>query len=186
MRAIYASSYDRGLECLLDMWPKIHEQVPEATLDIYYGWNTFDMVHKGNPEMKQWRWAMARKMASLKSKGVTEHGRVDHDTLAQEFKNHTVWLYPTEFNEINCITALKAQAAGCIPVTTGCYALAETVFDHTYTTECTDIYTNEAKQAEYIDKAVKALKTDNWSTETKAKVPEYYWENIAQQWQEAL
>jgi len=30
----YFSSYDRGLECLLNMWPEVVKEIPEATLDI--------------------------------------------------------------------------------------------------------------------------------------------------------
>jgi hypothetical protein len=37
---IYASSYDRGLDNLLNLWPKIKAQVPQASLKIFYGWNT--------------------------------------------------------------------------------------------------------------------------------------------------
>jgi hypothetical protein len=38
-----------------------------------------------------------------------------------------VWAYPTNFSETYCISALEAQAAGAIPVTTRIAALAETV-----------------------------------------------------------
>ena len=40
-------------------------------------------------------------------------------------KSH-LWLYPTEFPEIHCITALEMQAAEVYPITTGFAALAET------------------------------------------------------------
>ncbi len=155
----YFSSYDRGLECLLDMWPKIRERVPDATLDIYYGWHSFDSFHHSNPVMMKWRYQMTRKLYDLQSQGVTEHGRVDHQTLANAMKEIQVWAYPTEFTEINCITALKAQEAGMIPVTTACYALEETVVDNTFSVSCTDIYTNETKQAEYIQTIAKALRS---------------------------
>lgn len=38
-----------------------------------------------------------------------------------------LWLYPTHFTEISCITAMKAQAAGAVPVTMTVAALDETV-----------------------------------------------------------
>lgn len=175
---IYASSYDRGLECLLDMWPKIRQLVPDATLDIFYGWNSFDAVHKQNPEQMKWKWQMIRKLHELKSEGVSEHGRLSHEELAQQFKAHKVWAYPTEFDEIHCITALKAQEAGCIPVTTGCYALAETVKDHTYTVDCTDIYSNEKKQAEFIKQVAAALNSDH----VVKPVEGVSWKDVAKVW----
>ena len=38
---IYSSSPDRGLELLLSLFPKVKEQVPEAKLDIFYGFENF-------------------------------------------------------------------------------------------------------------------------------------------------
>lgn len=177
-KVIYASSYDRGLECLLEMWPEIRKLVPDATLDVYYGWNSFDAVHKQNPEQMKWKWTMIRKFHELKGEGVSEHGRVDHETLAEKFAECKVWAYPTEFNEINCITALKAQEYGCIPVTTGCYALETTVADHTYTVACNDIYTNTDKQAEFIKNVVAALTSEH---EVKP-VAGVSWEEVAEAW----
>ncbi len=174
----YFSSYDRGLPCLLEMWEQVHEQVPDATLDIYYGWDSFDAVHKGNQEMMKWKLGVLRQLHKLRDKGVKEHGRVSHQELADAMKKLKVWAYPTEFNEINCITALKAQEVGMIPVTTGCYALAETVTNNDYTVQCEDIYTNKDKQAEFVDNLVKAIKSD-----TKIKpVDNIYWSDIAKQW----
>lgn len=185
MKAVYASSYDRGLECLLDMWPKIRELAPKAELDIYYGWDSFDNAHGGNKQQQQWKWKLVRKINALKDQGVVEHGRVSHEYLAQAFRSSKVWLYPTEFNEINCITALKAQAAGCIPVTTGCYALAETVLDkhYQYGIVTEDIYTNQEAQALFISFAVNALEAEDWQAPDMSR---FYWSNIAKQWAESL
>ncbi len=181
-KVIYASSYDRGLECLLNLWPQIQAQVPDAQLDIYYGWNSFDAVHKQNPEMMKFKWNIIRKLHELKPLGVAEHGRVDHQTLAGKFREAKVWAYPTEFNEIHCITALKAQEAGCIPVTTGCYALETTVADHTYTVQCDDIYTNEEKQAEFVTNVVAALKSEHQTQPVKG----VGWEEVAKVWHESV
>ena len=38
-----------------------------------------------------------------------------------------IWAYPTPFPEIYCITAVKTQASGCIPVTSDFAALEEMV-----------------------------------------------------------
>lgn len=182
-KVIYISSYDRGLETLLNMWPSIRQKVPDATLDIFYGFNSFDAVHKQNPDMMKWKWTIIRKLHELKSEGVTEHGRVSHTELAQELKKHKVWAYPTSFNEIHCISALKAQEAGCIPVTTGCYALAETVVNNKYTVKCEDIDTNTGKQSEFIDAVVKALLDNEMIVEP---VPNASWEAVAKQWHKVI
>lgn len=173
----YFSSYDRGLECLLAMWPAIRKQVPDATLDIYYGWNSFDNAHRSNPEMMKWKWGVIRKLSELKDQGVTEHGRVDHKTLAEKMKEIAVWAYPTEFTEISCITAMKAAEAGMHQVTTGVAALAETAKNGTIVA-CEDIYSNESKQAEFIQAVVDALKKPIPSKQ----IENPYWPDVALAW----
>ena len=177
----YFSSYDRGLECLLNMWPRIKEQVPEATLDIYYGWNMFDAVHTKNPKMMKWKWQMIRKMHEV---GAVDHGRVNHQELANAMKEIKVWAYPTEFTEIHCITALKAQEAGCYPVVTNVAALKETVKTG-FIVDTDHIYTNEAKQAEFIRGVVRVL-TDDGKFDFKPTVPNRYWSDVAKIWDGAL
>lgn len=176
----YFSSYDRGLECLLDMWPEIRKQAPKATLDIYYGWGSYDEIHRGNPERMKWKWTMIRKLHALKEHGVTEHGRVSHTELAKAMKKIKVWAYPTEFTEIHCITALKAQEAGCIPVVTKVAALAETAAAG-HLIDADDIYSNSSAQKQFIDEVVKAL----GSKEKVKPVPGVSWEDVAFRWSEA-
>lgn len=178
----YFSSYDRGLECLLKMWSKIKEKVPEATLDIYYGWNTFDKMHAGNPEMMKWKFQMIQLM---NQDGVTEHGRVNHEELAKAMKEIQVWAYPTVFTEISCITAMKAQIAGMQPVVNAIAALDETVqFGKKLYLD--NIYEDEQQQSEFINAIVEALKNSydpkkaqKWAEDT------YSWTVIAKVWSEA-
>jgi hypothetical protein len=37
------------------LWKDIKAQVPDATLDIYYGWNLYDKSHANNPQMMKWK-----------------------------------------------------------------------------------------------------------------------------------
>jgi hypothetical protein len=53
-RFAYTSAPNRGLEPLLEMWPKIREKLPEAELHVYYGWQTFYELNKHNPERMMW------------------------------------------------------------------------------------------------------------------------------------
>lgn len=128
---IYASSYDRGLDNVLSMWPKIKAAIPEATLKIYYGWNTYDammQMRQGTPQgqaMFQLKQQIIQKIAQLD--GVQELGRIDQKSLYKEFAESAVWFYPTEFYEISCINAMTAQAMGAVPVCTPYAALNETV-----------------------------------------------------------
>lgn len=169
----YFSAYYRGLECLLNMWPKIRERVPNATLDVYYGWESW-VALQGEDDFY---YRMEAKFNEMADQGLTVHGRVSHEELARAMGQIQVWAYPTEFTEIHCITALKAQEAGCYPVTTNVGALAETVQSGTVI-KTKRIYTDEYKQEKFIEAVVSALQENK----TGSPVPKTDWSDIAGQW----
>lgn len=118
----YFSNYSRGLIILILLWPMIKKEFPEATLDICYGRETWNTIH---PDQLKF---IINRIEAYKSLGVTEHGKVGHIELAQIMQHTSVWCYPTScLGETFCITAVKCQAAGCIPITTRVAALNETV-----------------------------------------------------------
>ena len=124
-KIIYTSSHVRGLAYLYKKWPEIKKRVPGATLDVYYGRETYDAVHRGNPERMQWMDGMIQQAKDLD--GVTDHGKVGQDKIAEEMSKSAIWAYPCPWPEIYCITAIKAQASGAIPVATDYAALNETI-----------------------------------------------------------
>ena len=69
-KLFYGSSYDRSLDILLDMWPDIKKRYPDATLDICYGWELYDLGFANNPERMQWKEKINAKM---KQPGITHH-----------------------------------------------------------------------------------------------------------------
>ncbi len=127
-KVIYASSPDRGLAELLTMWPAVRRAVPDATLDIYYDWTLF---RKLKPEDCA---VMERLLAetSAEAGGVTYHGGVDQPTLHAAFRRASVWGYCHYDSEIEtfCITAVKALASGCMPVTANTGALPEVLLNY--------------------------------------------------------
>lgn len=118
----YFSNYSRGLEVLLYIWQDIRKEFPQATLDICYG-----REHWGTMSDQQLQ-ALVSKIEAYKSLGVTEHGKIGHLELAKIMQSTSIFTYPClTMGETYCITAIKCQAAGCIPVTTRIAALNETV-----------------------------------------------------------
>lgn len=186
-KVIYGSSADRGLNHLLDMWPEIKKEVPEAELYWAYGWDSYDKMHSKNPQQMKWKWEMVRKMADV---GCNVLGRLSHEDLALEFQSSSVWAYPTAFPEINCITAIKAGKAGCIPVTTGYAALQETVLEEQKDWgEAMDDDDNSEVVADFKKRLIAALKEGRTWVERNNKSLEYNkfsWENIAKDWDSAL
>jgi glycosyltransferase involved in cell wall biosynthesis len=168
------------------MWLKIREQLPDATLDIYYGWDSFDKANKGNTERMRWKWGIIKKLHELKAHGVTEHGRVSHEELAQRMKEIQVWAYPTEFTEISCITAMKAQLAGCEPVVNAIAALDETV-QFGRKTYLKNIYADDAEQDQFVGEVVAALNGGYDPKPGQEFIREnYLWSNIAEAWSNAM
>lgn len=121
----YQSSHVRGLRFLYEIWPDVKKAVPDATLDVYYGWDSYDKINAGNPERMAWKDEMVQLEKSLD--GVTDHGKVGQDKIVEATFKAGIWAYPTTFPEIYCITAIKAQAGGAIPVCSNYAALEEMV-----------------------------------------------------------
>jgi len=179
-KLIWASSYDRGLMHLLKMWPKVIEKYPDATLDIYYGWNLFLTAFRTNPERMNWKERMDKQM---EQKGITNHGRVGQPELKKARLECGIWAYPTDFSEINCITALEMQRESCVPCVINKAALKETVGSGVRVEG--DIFDPEV-QDEYLKQLLLLMGDEKrWKAE-QAKGREfaksYSWPIIAKQW----
>lgn len=131
-RIAYGSDYDRGLSILLWQWPRIRAAVPQATLHVFYGWEVFDLKLEmlrriGSPILEGRLRLREQVIAGLSQEGVVHLGRIGHQEVADEMLAAEVWGYPCVFPETSCITAMKAQAGGAIPVVFPTAALRETV-----------------------------------------------------------
>lgn len=169
---IYISSYDRGLKVLLDAWPRVKKEFPKATLDIYYGWQRSGITSVIE-EAK-----MAAHIQSLAFLGVEEHGLVGHEELNAVCAKASLWTYPLISKEAFCISALRAQFAGAVPVIIDGSALKETV-RHGY--KCNT-------KEEYLSTLLNAMrKAEEISLEERRKqrqfiLEKYTWPLIASQW----
>jgi len=124
--AIYASSPDRGLLTLLDLWPRIAGDEQSAVLTVAYGFDTMDAwINAGRHDLAEFKDAVLAKIRSTPR--VESTGRLPQDELARRYDRTVALLYPSDFLETNCITAAEAMAGGCIPVCSSVGALKETV-----------------------------------------------------------
>lgn len=123
-RFIFASTPERGLETLLDVWPRILEKVPDATLHLYssfLGWRHTDEEDK-------------RMMAGVYSRiegmqGVTNRRHASEAELRLALSEAEFYLYPADFYETCCMCVLECMLVGVIPVVTGRAGLLEKVVD---------------------------------------------------------
>lgn len=176
----YGSSYDRGLDILLPMWPTIKARFPEAELHVCYGWDLFDRVAVNNPERQQWKVQMVELM---KLPGIIHHGRVGKKELKEIRSKCGIWVYPTYFTEINCITALDCQRDGLVPVTMDFAALSETVQSGF---KIKGKIQDKEVQQEWLSKLLNLMgDKELWKKESlKAQkfATKYYWNKIADKW----
>ena len=101
-RFIYTSDATRGLRHLIHMIPKIKERYPLTTLAIF---TKIEFIEEDLLETIQ----------SIDY--ITLNKRVSQDVISHEMLKSDVWLYPTDFEETYCISALEAMAAGCLVAT---------------------------------------------------------------------
>ncbi len=177
---VWTSSYDRGLDNLLEMWPDIKKEVPDATLDVYYGFQLYDTTPWGSkPEGQAWK----RKMQELLTQeGVTDHGRVGTDEVAEAYLKADIWAYPTSFCEIDCLTATKSMAAGAIPVATDCAALKE----RNQGVEVEGDINSPKVKKQFFYALIDLMKDESKKTHIRSHidVDKYDWPNVAKQWSE--
>ncbi len=183
-KLFYGSSYDRGLEHLLGMWPMIKEAIPDSELHVAYGWDLFIAAYKDNPERLAWK---ARIDKQMTQPGITHHGRLSKEKLKELQKECGIWAYPTHFGETCCITALDTQANGCVPVVISYAALKETVQSGVKVDG--DIYDPETKDT-YLKALIDLLKDEErWKKEQLKGVrfaKQFSWENVAEKWEEVF
>jgi len=121
---IYSSFPNRGLVVLLKMWPRIIQEFPDATLNVYCNLEQ-EWVNKVAPEIMR----EIKALLKVNKKGITVHGWVSKTELAEAWGKAEYWLYPCTFEETFCLTAVEAAITKTCVITNHLAALAETVGD---------------------------------------------------------
>lgn len=129
-RVLFTSSPDRGVDKILEMWPRIREAVPEAELNYCYT-GVYDEVAKQQPALRAYR---ERVIELSDQPGVVNIGAQSQVSLSRLMRESMVWVAPSwhsptddYFYETSCIGAMEAQAAGCLAVGSNWGALKETI-----------------------------------------------------------
>lgn len=192
MLMVNTSSPDRSLSALIRLFKRVKEQVPEAKCEWAYGWDVYDVVHANNPKAMEWK---AEIVKGMEEAGIVNLGRLSHKDVAEMYKRARIFAYPTEFYEIDCISARKAQAGGAIPVVTDFAALNETVQygvkvhskkdkDTWSAPYQTDFALNDPEaEDEWVEWVVRILRGDHETTEAmKNGMKQFDWSNISETW----
>lgn len=126
---IYSSFPNRGLLQLLQMWPKIYEFQPAASLHIYCDINGEWVNKVEGAMMTQIKELMASYNAEKHNMNIYYHGWVNKQTLAESWTSADIWFYPCTFMETFCLTALEAAITNTFVITNHLAALENTVGD---------------------------------------------------------
>jgi tetratricopeptide (TPR) repeat protein len=179
-RMAYTSTPFRGLDVLLDLFPRIRAACPDATLDIFSSMQVYGM--SPGEDHSQFR-AVYRK---ARQPGVTLVGSLPQMELAARLADSRILAYPNHYSETFCIAAIEAQAAGCVAVTSEFGALPETVGDAGI---CVPGDPRSAGyQRAFVETCVALLTDDGqWqsmSTRALARAwTSYTWPSIAEAWE---
>jgi len=191
---INTSSPDRSLSALLDCFKEIKKQVPEAKLKWAYGWGVWDTVHKNNERKMKWKNDLIKRMEEME--GVENLGRISNYECNKLYQEASIYAYPTEFFEIDCISVTKAFASGCVPIITDFGALggklghgekvvhSEKNKDNWAKPYQFDFSLEDSeKRKKFIDLTVQELKNPTKTDEMiKWAKEKYNWESISNQW----
>lgn len=188
-KMIWTSSYDRGLKELLECWTEIKLAEPKAELHIYYGWETMKKIFGKTKEYRILRDILE---SLFDQQGVYHHGRVGHKEIAREMLSSGVWPYPTWWPEISCISAMKAQIAGAIPVIIPTAAVKETVRWGFSTNISYDIYKDIPEKVfdNFTDLVIKALDEKEQEKIRQRMIKDsrerFNWKGVAGEWTSRL
>lgn len=122
-KLIYTSRPERGLHYLLEeIFPKILDRAPHSQLYVA-SYSLQDLQpHSDVSDL----YAYCQAKIEQYGDRVVQLGSLSKPELYQEISSAEVMLYPTQFPEISCISAIEAQACGTPIVTTADFALTET------------------------------------------------------------
>jgi len=186
-RLIWTSSPDRGLATMLRIFKRAREFVPTLELHCFYGWDNIEKFDDSDGGF--WAKARAECESLLDQPGVTWHGRVGQSQLYLEYLKSSLWAYPTAFSETSCISAMEAQALGCIPISVPFWGIAHNVLAGTLIEGFAA--TDPLTRARYVGEIVRyatdeKLQATVRTQMTAAALERFDWEHVVDQYEGLL
>jgi len=118
-RFIYSSCTERGLDRLLELWPNIIKELPNAELYIC-SYNSFPINEYEN--------SLNNIIQTYEN--IKHVGSLNRDKLYNLMSTCEYWLYPTNFSETSCITSMEMLMSEIICVYYPLAGLINTLGDY--------------------------------------------------------
>ncbi len=175
LKVVFSSSPDRGLSQTIDIVKKAREiSGLDIKLHCFYGFENMRKAgHHG--------WADEIEGKISANDFVTAHGLVTKRILMKHFKEAAVWLYPADFIESFCITAIESLCAGTWGIVRSMGALPHTLAEAIKNdmVQMTDVEaTGEANIGLWANLLVEAILEKKWM-KVKTDPQEKSWEKVA-------
>ena len=116
---IYTSCSERGLSKLIQLWPSILENLPDAELTIS-SYNKFPNTEEDYKNLEY----------ITQTHSIKHVGKLNRSELYKLMSNAEYWLYPSYFPETSCITSLEMLASQVICLYYPVAGLVNTVGDY--------------------------------------------------------
>lgn len=185
----YTSTPFRGLDVLLEVFPRIRQAVPGTTLKVFSSMKVYQIPESKDESVYGELYRLCRE-----TEGVEYIGSLPQPDLARQLRSIMVLAYPNTFRETSCIAVMEAMASGCRVVTSELAALPETTAGFGCLIPIEDDW--EVYKNRFVEETVRVLKectasdTSNAETFLKRQVSyvnnEYTWSVRAEQWVEWL
>jgi glycosyltransferase involved in cell wall biosynthesis len=188
-KVIFTSSPDRGALSAVRDFQECFGEKEDVSLHLFYGFSKIFMENAAqypyrrvpdcDRDVNLLDYMRTLQDAVDDDSRIHWRGRVGWEDMAKEFASASVWLYPTRFPEISCISAMEAQAAGLAICSTRFAALDETIQADRFF--CFDESQSIQTQAQRLWDAYAAKKLDRDSQSQKA-LETFNWDGVVDQW----
>jgi glycosyltransferase involved in cell wall biosynthesis len=190
---VCTSSPDRCIRALLRALPLIRLEVPNAEIHWAYGFKAgiTEGGMENDPRTKEW--VKESKELIKKTPGFVDLGRLSQSEVNELYRKADVFIYPTRFPEIDCISLSKAMSYGCIPIVTPSGAMAEKIgttgqmaksesFGIDYSLEDGPEFTN------FVKSVIDILKKPRINREIISSIAneKYSWDSVCKKWIEQI
>lgn len=176
-KVVFSSSPDRGLLRAIKVVEEARKISPDLELHAYYGFD--NLLKAGRKDVVDFLEAVIKERPWVKF-----HGNIEQAKLIGEFKDAVVWLYPTDFLETFCITAVEMSLSKVYPLVRKFGSLPDTLSGMKATILDRNCETEDDIKF-WASHLINTIKDKKWE-ELSEKPDHYSWESVAKEWIEIM
>ena len=173
---VYTSRTERGLVRILELWPEVVAAVPSATLAVA----TYE-AFPCNDDERRVQARIETLNREFPANRIQHLGQLNPTQLYAEMSTAEYWLYPTNWPETSCITAMEMLMSGVM-----CLYYPVAGLTHTMNGCGTQIYPGTEIQTLITVAAHDETEKDAMRKQGRAYAESCGWANRARQWERAL